>query len=165
MPESRFDIVHIDLVGPLPPSEGFTYLLTCMDRFTRWPEAIPISAITAEVVAQAFVTGWIARFGIPSTIITDCGQQFESELWSILMRLLGTKRSRTTAYHPQSNGMVERFHRQLKASLKAQQNPTTWMDSLPLVLLGIRTALKEDIRATAAEMILWYSLVNFCTLS
>ena len=127
LPECRFDIVHIDLVGPLPPSQGFTYLLTCMDRFTRWPEAIPISAITAEVVAQALVAGWISRFGIPSTIITDRGQQFESHLWSILMRLLGTKRSRTTAYHPQSNGMVERFHRQLKASLKAQQNPSSWM--------------------------------------
>ena len=120
---------------------------------------IPISAITAEVVAQAFVAGWVSRFGIPSTIITDRGQRFESELWSTLMRLLGTKRSRTTAYHrPQYNGMVERFHRQLKASLKAQNNPSSWMDSLPLVLLGIKTALKEDTRATAAEMVYGTSL-------
>ena len=61
-PDARFDVVHIDLVGPLPPSRGFTYLLTCVDRFTRWPEALPISAITTEVVAQAFISGWIARF-------------------------------------------------------------------------------------------------------
>ena len=60
--------------------------------------------------------------------------------------------------HPQSNGMIERFHRQLKASLKAQQNPSSWMDSLPLVLLGIRTALKEDIHFTAAEMVYGTSL-------
>ena len=65
------------------------------------------------------------------------------------MSLLGSKRSRTTAYHPQANGMVERFHRQLKA----QPNPDSWMDTLPLVLLGLRTALKEDISATAAEMV------------
>ena len=152
-PDARFDTVHIDLVGPLPPSRGFTYLLTCVDRFTRWPEAIPLTAITAEAVAQALLSGWIARFGVPSTIVTDRGRQFESKLWNTLMTLLGSKRARTTAYHPQSNGMVERFHRQLKAALKAQPNPSSWMDALPLVLLGIRTALKEDTSSTAAEMV------------
>ena len=67
--------------------------------------------------------------------------------------LPGSKRVRTTAYHPQTNGMVERFHRQLKAALKSQPNPATWMDSLPLVLLSIRTALKEDISSTASDMV------------
>ncbi len=152
-PDNRFDVIHIDLVGPLPPSQGYTYLLTCVDRFTRWPEAIPLTSITAEAVAKAFLSGWISRFGVPSTIMTDRGRQFESRLWSNLTSLLGSKRSRTTSYHPQSNGMVERFHRQLKAALKAQPQPTAWMDTLPLILLGIRTALKEDISATTAEMV------------
>ena len=152
-PDARFDAIHIDLVGPLPPSRGFTYLLTCVDRFTRWPEAIPLTCITAEAVARAFLGGWISRFGIPSTIVTDRGRQFESQLWNALMTLLGSKRARTTSYHPQTNGMVERFHRQLKAALKAQPQPDSWMDALPLVLLGIRTALKEDISSTAAEMV------------
>ena len=152
-PDVRFDTIHVDLVGPLPPSRGFTYLLTCIDRFTRWPEAIPLTTITAEAVAQALLSGWIARFGIPSTIVTDRGRQFTSRLWQALMTLLGSKRTRTTAYHPQSNGMVERFHCQLKAALKAQRNPSSWMDALPFVLLGIRTALKEDISSTAAEMV------------
>ena len=151
-PDAHFDAVHIDIVGPLPPSQGYTYLLTCVDRYTRWPEAIPISTITSEAVAQAFVRGWISRFGVPSTIVTDRGRQFESHLWNNLMALLGTKRSRTTSYHPQANGIVERFHRQLKAALKAQPNPDAWMTSLP-ILLGIRTALKQDLNATTAEMV------------
>eukprot|EP00731_Ephydatia_muelleri_P016142 Em0009g566a len=152
-PDVRFDVVHIDLVGPLPPSKGFTYLLTCVDRFSRWPEAIPLSQITAEAVAQAFLHGWISRFRVPSTIITDHGRQFESRLWGTLMAFIGSRRARTTAYHPQTNGMVERFHRQLKAALKAQPQPDSWMDALPLVLLGIRTAVKEDLASTAAEML------------
>ena len=59
-PDTRFDFVHIDLVGPLPASKGYTYLLTCVDRYTQWPEAIPLSSITAESVAQAFLHGWIS---------------------------------------------------------------------------------------------------------
>ena len=129
-PDARFDMVHIDIVGPLPPSRGFKYLLTCVDRFTRWPEAIPIANITAETVAEAFVSGWIACFGSPSTLTTDRGRQFESALWRELTHLFGSKRIRTTSYHPIVNGLVERFHRQLKASLKSQNDPTHWTESL-----------------------------------
>ena len=121
VPDARFDVVHKDLVGPLPPCKGYTYILTCIDRFMRWPEAIPLVSTTTEAVAQAFLNGWVARFGVPSTIVSDHGRQFESNLWSSIMTLLGTKRAQTTSYHPQTNGMIERFHRQLKTALKAQQ--------------------------------------------
>ena len=151
-PDARFDHIHIDLVGPLPPCKGYTYLLTCVDRFTRWPEAIPLPDIMAATVANAFVLGWIARFGVPSTIITDHGMQFESDLWHQLMCLLGTNHIRTTAYHPAANGLVERFHRQLKSGLRTVPR-TQWVDSLPLVLLGIRSCLKEDLRCTTAELV------------
>ena len=152
-PDSRFDNIHIDIVGPLPPSRGYTHLLTCIDRFTRWPEAIPIFNASAESVAQAFMTTWISRFGIPSTVTTDRGKQFESTLWSNLMQLLGCKRIRTTSYHPISNGIVECFYRQLKSSLKSYSDPSNWTDILPLVLLGIRATLKDDLHCTTAELV------------
>ncbi|BHF62237.1 hypothetical protein SprV_0200521800 [Sparganum proliferum] len=65
----------------------------------------------------------------------------------------GCTRIRTTAYHPAANGMVERFHRQLKASLRAAADPENWTDHLPLVLLGIRSALKPDLDCSAAELV------------
>ena len=62
VPFRRFSHVHVELVGPLPPSQGFTYLLTCVDRSTRWPEAIPLQGISTTECASALFQGWIARF-------------------------------------------------------------------------------------------------------
>ena len=108
---------------------------------------------TAESCAAAFLSGCIARFGVPVTITTDQGPQFESQLWKALMHLLGTKCNRTTVYHPQANGLVERFHRHSKSSLKARLTNGNWVEELPIVPLGIRTTLKEDLSCTAAEMV------------
>ena len=152
-PDARFDMIHLDIVGPLSPSQGYRYLLTIIDCFTRWPEAIPVADITAPTVAQAFIHTWVSRFGIPSTVTTDCEQQFESALWQHLMQTLGSTHIRTTAYHPTSNGLIERFHCQLKASLRACPDPSHWVDALLLVLLGVHTALKEDLGCSSAELV------------
>lgn len=69
------------------------------------------------------------------------------------MKVLGSTKIRTTAYHPIANGMIERFHRQLKAAIKCQPQPDRWVDALPWVLLGIRSALKEDLQCTTAELV------------
>ena len=153
IPDARFDQVHIDIVGPLPSSHGFSYILTYIDCFTHWPEAVLITDITAETVTHAFIQCWISRFGVPSTITTDRGCQFESAMWNQLIQLLGCKRIRTTSYHPAANGVIEHFHQQLKTSLKAHPNPTQWTESLPLVLFGVCTQLKEDLQFTATELV------------
>ena len=88
VPQRRFDHINIDLVGPLPPSQGYTYLLTMVDRFTRWPEAIPLSDITTLSCARALVSNWISRFGLPSDMSSDRGPQFTSELWKAMAQLL-----------------------------------------------------------------------------
>lgn len=153
----RFQHIHVDIVGPLPYADGYRYLLTCVDRFTRWPEAIPLENISAETVAKALICNWMARFGVPAAITTDQGRQFESSLFSELTKLIGVSHFRTTAYHPAANGLVERFHRQLKAAIRCHEDDN-WVKTLPLVLLGIRNAVKEDIGATAAEMVYGTSL-------
>ncbi|BHF62106.1 hypothetical protein SprV_0100508700 [Sparganum proliferum] len=152
-PDARFSHLHLDVVGPLPPSNGFTHLLTCVDRYTRWAEAIPLPNTQAETIVKAFVSRWVAMFGAPSTVTTDRGAQFESALFQTLLNFLGCTRIRTTAYHPAANGMVERFHRQLKTALRAVEDPGNWSDNLPLALLGIRAALKSDLGCSAAELV------------
>ena len=152
-PDARFDRIHIDIVGPLPPSNGSRYLLTCVDRFTRWPEAIPIPDISAKTVARVFVSQWISVFGVPSTVTTDCSTQFESSLFQQLTAFLSMKRIWTTSYHPCANGMVECFYQQLKSALKPSPDTSKWSERLPLILLGIRTTYRSDLDGTPAQLI------------
>lgn len=152
VPKSRLTHVHIDLIGPLPPCRGYNYCLTMIDRYTRWAEVVPLSDMTAPSVAEALYGNWIARFGVPEQIVTDQGRQFESSLFFELSKLLGFKKKRTTAYHPQCNGMIERFHRTLKAAIMAT-DPLHWVDCLPTVLLGLRTAIQSDSTVSAAELL------------
>lgn len=117
----RFEHINIDIVGPLPTSNGFRYCLTCIDRYSRWPAAIPMVDITAQNVASALVGGWVSNYGVPLRITTDLGRQFESAIFEELMRMLGVKHFRTTPYHPQSNGIIERWHRTLKSAIKCSE--------------------------------------------
>ena len=153
VPERRFDHVNIDLVGPLPPSHGFTYLLTMVDRTTRWPEAVPLSSTAPSDVARAFIGTWVARFGTPSDLSSDRGSQFTLELWNAVAAGLGVKLHRTTAHHPQANGLCERFHNSMKAALRAGLTDGNWVDKLPWVMLGLRCAPKEDLQSSSAELV------------
>ena len=145
-PDERFEHVHIDITGPLSLWEGYTYLLTCVDRFSRWCEVLPM----VNIEAQTFVAGRVSCFGVSTIITTDRGRQFESNLFGELMKPLGVKQICTTTYHPESNGLVEIFHQSLKSTLKAMLNRSNWLENLPLVLLGQRTAVKKCIKCSSA---------------
>ncbi|CAB0006873.1 unnamed protein product, partial [Nesidiocoris tenuis] len=139
----RLRHVHLDIVGPLPQCQGQRYIVTMIDRVTSWAEAAPIPDITAETVSRAFVSTWIPRFGVPASLTTDRGRQFESDLFRSLNHTLGIRHFRTTAYHPQANGKIERWHRSLKAALKCHSS-REWIDALPVVLLGLHSVIPED---------------------
>jgi len=153
VPQRRFSHIHVDLVGPLPSSGGFTHLLTVIDRTSRWLEAIPLASTTATAVADALVAGWIARFGVPSDLTSDRGVQFSSEIWGVLMSKLQIRHHLTTAYHPQANGLVERAHRQLKDALRSRLAGQDWLNHLPWVLLSLRSTPKEDSGVSSAELL------------
>ncbi|GBO26592.1 Transposon Ty3-I Gag-Pol polyprotein [Araneus ventricosus] len=152
VPNQRFVHINIDLIGPLPSSQGFSYCLTAIDRFSRWPEAMPLTDIRAETVAQALYSGWISRFGVPQRISTDRGAQFTSDVFHSLAKTFGIRLSHTAAYHPQANGAIERWHRTLKAAIMCHTY-VHWVSALPAVLLGLRTIFKEDLQCSPAEMV------------
>ena len=159
VPGRRFSHIHVDLVGPLPQSNGFSHLFTIVDRTSGWPEAVPLQSTTAEECAKVLLRTWIPTFGVPAIITSDRGAQFTSSIWSSLCRFLGINHSPTTSFHPQSNGLVERFHRRLKVSLRARLAGSDWFHHLPLVLLGLRCAPREDSAVSASEALFGTPLV------
>ena len=154
VPAKRFAHIHADLVT-MPPSNGFTHLLTIVDRFSRWPVAVPIKDIAGDTVIDALTHNWISAYGVPEVITTDRGSQFTSCIWTQLLTTWGIKHIKTTAYHPESNGMVERLHRRLKESLIALGNNerARWYWKLPMAMLALRTTVKKDLDAAPSDLV------------
>ncbi len=116
-----------------------SYIMNMMDRSTRWLAATPVQDMAAATCVDTHIAAWVARFGVPAVITSDKGRQFTSQVWTILCRKLGIQHTSTTAYHPQSNGLVETANPQLKEGLKTRLSSHEWPAHLPRVLLGMRT--------------------------
>lgn len=110
-----------------------------------------MSDISADTIATTFYVSWVARFGAPAVITSDRDSQFESTLFQTMTKVLGATRTKTTPYHPSSNGTIKRFHRSLKTAMLLHAD-VNWVKILPTVLLGLRASLKEN-KSSAAELV------------
>ena len=128
MPTWRFSHVHIDSLGTLPSSHGFSYLLNMIDWTTCWQEVVPYPSISVKSCLRAFLATWVSRFGVP---------------WPEFALPLGSQPLQQPAF-TLSNRLIDCFHCSLKSALGSCLAGSEWLRHLPLVLLGLRTAPKDN---------------------
>ncbi|CAM4689811.1 unnamed protein product, partial [Lepidochelys olivacea] len=154
--EEPFQKVAMDIVGPLSRTtrSGKKYILVVVDFATRYPEAVPSASIEADTVANALLTIF-SRVGFPKEVLTDQGSNFMSALLRCLWEKCGVRHDWASAYHPQSNGLVERFNGTLKMMLKTfmNQHPQDWDKYLPHLLFAYREVPQESTGFSPFELL------------
>ena len=149
--------VALDISGPWPNSvSGNKYILVVTDHLTRWSEAYPLPDQEARTVAETFVTQFIARYGTPRIVHTDQGRNFTSKLFQEMCFLLGVKKTQTTAFRPQSNGIVERLNKTIGIMITAYvyDNQQTWDEELALLMMAYRATPHETTGLTPNDLML-----------
>ena len=139
-----FERIAIDIAGPLPPAyTGDRYILGVIDYFSKFSMLIPLKSIDAITVSRALLQRWISVFGIPQSINSDRGSNFESDLFASFSSLLGIRKTRSTPYHPKSNGAVERLFRTSKQLIRVMcyKDPRKWVDTIPIVEMSLRSSV------------------------
>ncbi|XP_069171090.1 uncharacterized protein [Procambarus clarkii] len=151
-----FERVLIDGVGPLPRTRrGHEYLLTIMCTATRFPEAIPLRKVTSRAVLDR-LQNYVAWVGMPKVIQTDQDQTvFQSKLFRETVKGWRVEQVRSSPYHPQSQGALERFHGTLKSLLRiyCAEKGSSWDKTLPSVLFAIRDGVVESLRFTPYQLV------------
>ena len=154
--DTPFKRVAVDKVGPIEPrsERKSRYILTMIDYATRYPEAVALSGIETERVAEALVE-MFSRVRIPDEMLTDCGSQFTAEVMKEVSRLLPLQQITTTPYHPICNGLIERFHMTLKQTLRRMcaERPKDWDKYLPALLFAIREVPQESLGFSPFELL------------
>ena len=152
-----FQRIGVDLIGPITPlsSSGKRYILTVVDYATHYPEAVALSGISTEEVAEA-LCGIYSRVHIPTQVVHDQGTQFMSDVMAEVRRLLSVQNLVSTPYHPQCNGLVERFNGTLKAMLEklCAERPQDWDRYLDAVLFAYREVKQKSVGFSPFEL-LW----------
>ena len=141
-----FDCIGVDVIQFPQTYDGNKYAVVFMDYLTKWPEVYPTPDQTAETIAKLLIEKIICRHGVPAKILSDRGANFLSELLQNIYQLLGTHKINTAAYHPQTDGLVERFNRTLTDMLAktVEKNGRDWDQHLPYVLFAYRTSMQES---------------------
>ena len=141
-----FDRVGVDIVQLPKSSKGNQYAIVFVDYLTKWPEVYPAKDQTAITIARHFVQDFIPRHGVPRQLLSDRGPALLSKILSEVYELMGTRKVNTTAYHPQTDGLVERFNRMLTDMLSksADQSGRDWDTRLPYVLFAYRASVQES---------------------
>ncbi|CAG2212110.1 unnamed protein product [Mytilus edulis] len=140
---SPMERLTTDILGERPETEnGNRYILVVSDYYTKWTESFPMPNMEASTVVKIIVEEIIARFGVPSWIHSDQGRQYESRLFQEVCKVLDIKKTRTTPYHPQSDGMVERFNKILATMLSAyvQEHQRDWDKYILFVMMAYRAS-------------------------
>ena len=137
-------LVAVDLLGPFPQSPaGNSYILVAANYFTKWSEAYPLPNMEAVTVAAALTNEMFFRFSPPEALHSDQGRQFDGHLIKEICRILQIRKSRTTPYHLQCDGLVERFNRTLLSMLatSAKDNPLNWEQYIRPVCFAYNTSI------------------------
>lgn len=158
--EEPFSRVIIDCVGPLPKTRsGNQYLLTIMCASTRFPEAVPLRDTKAPTIIKA-LTKFFSVFGLPKSVQSDQGSNSMSGLFQQVMCELGIKQFKSTAYHPESQGVIERFHQTLKTMIKTYCFDTekSWDDGIHLLLFAIRESVQESLGFSPFQLVFGHAV-------
>jgi hypothetical protein len=143
-----FEVLGLDFLGPVqPPSPtGNAYILVITDYFTKWVEVVPLPNTTALVTAKALVERIILYHGPPRTVVTDRGSNFTSELFTSLCKTLDIKYLKSTAYHPQTNGLTERFNRTMMDMVRKylRKGFAKWEDALGPIAFAYRNSVHSS---------------------
>ncbi|GFW77832.1 hypothetical protein TNCV_3404071 [Trichonephila clavipes] len=155
-----FEQIAFDIQGPLPRPSDDNNILVIMDYFTKWPEAYPSPDQEASTVTYVLVQHWISQFGVPLQLHSDQGRNFDSAVCKRLCEILAIDKTRTTALHPQSDSMVERFNRTIlnSLSLLVSSNQQDWDKKLPFFLLAYRSAVHETTGYSPSQMLFGHDL-------
>ncbi|XP_063215566.1 retrovirus-related Pol polyprotein from transposon 412 isoform X1 [Bacillus rossius redtenbacheri] len=162
-----FERIAIDIAGPFPKTkDGNRYILVVMDYFSKWPEAYALPNQEATTIADTLVNNFICRFGVPMELHSDQGRNFESTVFQEVCRLLGINKTRTTALHPQSDGMVERFNRTLEEHLAkvVAEHQQDWDQHIQLFLMAYRAAIHDSTGQTPASIVFGQELRLPCDI-
>ena len=158
--EEPFSRVIIDCVGPLPKTKsGNQYLLTVMCASTRFPEATPLRNISAKTIVKALIK-FFTLVGLPKSIQSDQGSNFMSGLFQQVMDELGIKQYRSSAYHPESQGALERFHQTLKNMIRSYCFDTyrDWDEGVHLLLFAVRESVQASLGYSPFELVFGHSV-------